>query len=65
MQTTIRRLGPGDEDVVRSLDPEPFTALLADDRTVFVAAFDGDDPVGFAFGYVLRALNRISSHRDV
>ena len=29
------------------------TALLADDRTVFVAAFDGETPVGFAFGYVL------------
>ena len=53
-QTTIRRLGPGDEDVIRALaDDEPQTALLADDRTVFVAAFDGETPVGFAFGYVL------------
>ena len=53
-QTTIRRLAPGDEEVVRRLaEHEPQTALLADDRTVFVAAFDGDDPVGFAFGYVL------------
>ena len=53
-QTTIRRLGPGDEDVVRRLaEDEPQTALLADGRTVFVAAFDGDEPVGFAFGYVL------------
>jgi aminoglycoside 3-N-acetyltransferase I len=53
-QTTIRRLGPDDEDVVRRLaEREPQTALLADDRTVFVAAFDGDDPIGFAFGYVL------------
>jgi ribosomal protein S18 acetylase RimI-like enzyme len=26
---------------------------LADDRTVFVGAFDGERPVGFAFGYVL------------
>jgi aminoglycoside 3-N-acetyltransferase I len=53
-QTTIRRLGPGDEDVVSALaEDEPQTALLADDRTTFVAAFDGDTPVGFAFGYVL------------
>lgn len=53
-QTTIRRLGPGDEDVIRALaENEPQTALLSDDRTVFVAAFDGETPVGFAFGYVL------------
>jgi aminoglycoside 3-N-acetyltransferase I len=53
-QTTIRRLGPGDEDVVSALaEDKPQTALLADDRTTFVAAFDGDTPVGFAFGYVL------------
>ena len=54
-QTTIRRLGPDDEAVVERLAaPEaPHTALLADDRTVFVAAFDGDEPVGFAFGYLL------------
>ena len=51
----IRRLGPGDEAVVERLaeqDP-PRTELLRDPRTVFVAAFDGDDPVGFAFGYEL------------
>ncbi|MGN6799622.1 MAG: GNAT family N-acetyltransferase [Gaiellaceae bacterium] len=53
-QTTIRRLGPGDEDVIRALaEDEPQTALLADERTIFVAAFDGEDPVGFAFGYLL------------
>ena len=53
-QTTIRRLGPGDEDVIRALaEDEPQTALLADDRTTFVAAFDGETPIGFAFGYVL------------
>jgi aminoglycoside 3-N-acetyltransferase I len=53
-ETRIRRLGPGDEDVIRALaDDEAQTALLADDRTIFVAAFDGETPVGFAFGYVL------------
>jgi ribosomal protein S18 acetylase RimI-like enzyme len=50
----IRRLGPGDEEVVRALATRtPRTELLADDRTLFLAAFDGDEPVGFAFGYVL------------
>jgi aminoglycoside 3-N-acetyltransferase I len=55
MQTTVRRLGAGDEDVVRRLaeDGKPQTALLADERTIFVAAFDGEDSVGFAFGYLL------------
>jgi ribosomal protein S18 acetylase RimI-like enzyme len=53
-QTTIRRLGPGDEDVVRRLaSGEPQTVLLADDRTIFLAAFQGADPVGFVFGYEL------------
>jgi aminoglycoside 3-N-acetyltransferase I len=55
MQTTVRRLAAGDEDVVRRLaeDGRPQTALLADERTIFVAAFDGEEPVGFAFGYLL------------
>jgi ribosomal protein S18 acetylase RimI-like enzyme len=53
-ETDIRRLGPGDEDVVRRLaERPPQTALLADDRTIFLAAFDGDEPVGFVFGYDL------------
>jgi len=53
-QTTVRRLGPGDEAVVERLATrEPRTALLSDERTVFLAAFDGDEPVGFAFGYEL------------
>jgi aminoglycoside 6'-N-acetyltransferase I len=54
LQTTVRRLGAGDEDVIRQLaEDAPQTALLADDRTIFLAAFDGDDPVGFVFGYDL------------
>jgi aminoglycoside 3-N-acetyltransferase I len=53
-QTSIRRLGPGDEAVIQALaEGQPQTALLEDDRTLFVAAFDGETPVGFAFGYVL------------
>ena len=31
----------------------PQTALLADERTIFLVAFAGDEPVGFAFGYLL------------
>ena len=54
LQTTVRRLGVGDEDVIRRLaEKAPQTALLADDRTIFLAAFDGDDPIGFVFGYDL------------
>jgi ribosomal protein S18 acetylase RimI-like enzyme len=53
-QTTLRRLGPGDDEVIRKLaEREPRTALLADDRTIFLAAFQGDEPVGFVFGYEL------------
>jgi aminoglycoside 3-N-acetyltransferase I len=54
LQTTIRRLGPGDEEVVRKLaERSPQTALLADERTIFLAAFVGSEPVGFVFGYDL------------
>jgi len=52
----IRRLKPGDEDVVERLaaDEEPQTALLHDENTIFLVAFDDDDsPVGFVFGYEL------------
>jgi aminoglycoside 3-N-acetyltransferase I len=50
----IRRLGPGDEDVVQRLATrEPQTALLDDDRCVYLVAFDGDDPVGFVLAYEL------------
>jgi aminoglycoside 3-N-acetyltransferase I len=51
---TVRRLGPGDEDVIRRLaEHAPQTALLGDERTIFFAAFDEAEPVGFAFGYEL------------
>jgi len=51
---TVRRLGPGDEKVVSMLaEHEPQPALLADDRTIFLAAFQGAEPIGFVFGYEL------------
>jgi aminoglycoside 3-N-acetyltransferase I len=53
-QTTVRRLGPGDEDVVRKLaEREPQVGLLADAATIFLAAFQADQPIGFVFGYEL------------
>ena len=53
-QTTVRRLGPGDEDVVRTLaEREPQVGLLEDEATIFLAAFQGTQPVGFVFGYEL------------
>jgi ribosomal protein S18 acetylase RimI-like enzyme len=53
-ETTVRRLGPGDENVVRRLaEGEPQTALLSDDATIFLAAFQGAEPIGFVFGYEL------------
>jgi len=51
----IRRLGPEDGDVVRKLATRPpHFELLEDERTVFLAAFEDGEPIGFAFGYVLR-----------
>ena len=51
----VRRLGPGDEQVVARLaeNAAPRSDLLADERTIFLAAFDGPDPVGFLLAYEL------------
>ena len=50
----IRRLDADDGDVIRELaEGEPRTALLADPDTIFLVAFDGEQPVGFTFGYEL------------
>ena len=55
MKTTVRRLGPGDEDVVAALaDRAPQTALLADDSTIFLAAFENREPIGFVLAYELQ-----------
>ncbi len=51
----VRRLGPGDEGVVRELaEREPQTELLTDERTLFLAAFDDSTPIGFVLAYVLQ-----------
>jgi aminoglycoside 3-N-acetyltransferase I len=52
----VRRLGPGDEDLIRALaedDAPDAAALLRDERTFYVAALDGDRPVGFVFAHEL------------
>jgi aminoglycoside 6'-N-acetyltransferase I len=53
----VRVLGPGDDAVVAALatydGPRDRTALLADERTLFVAAFDGDEPIGFVLAHDL------------
>jgi aminoglycoside 3-N-acetyltransferase I len=49
---SVRRLRVGDEHVVERLaDRTPRTALLADDRTIFLVAFAGAEPVGFVLAY--------------
>jgi aminoglycoside 3-N-acetyltransferase I len=54
VQTTVRRLGPGDEDVVRKLaEGAAHLALLADEHTIVLAAFQGKQPIGFVYGYEL------------
>jgi ribosomal protein S18 acetylase RimI-like enzyme len=57
MDTDIRLLRPGDENVVRALrtydgdgDPE---GLLADPRTLMLVAFDDERPVGFVLAHDL------------
>jgi ribosomal protein S18 acetylase RimI-like enzyme len=46
----VRRLGPGDEHVVEALatrePPARAAELLGDDNTIFVVAFEGDEPIG-------------------
>jgi GNAT superfamily N-acetyltransferase len=50
----IRRLGPGDEDVVRALATRPpHFELLHDERTIFLVAFDDGEPIGFVLAHHL------------
>jgi aminoglycoside 3-N-acetyltransferase I len=57
---TIRRLAPGDEGVVgalatyRRLTEDEARAVLADDDTILLVAFDDAHPTGFVLAYVLR-----------
>ena len=50
----IRRLRPGDEDVVRALATRPpHFELLEDERTIFLVAFENGDPIGFVLAHHL------------
>jgi aminoglycoside 3-N-acetyltransferase I len=57
---TIRRLAPGDEDVVgalatyRRLTEDEARAFLSDEDTILLVAFEGNEPAGFVLAYVLR-----------
>jgi ribosomal protein S18 acetylase RimI-like enzyme len=56
---TVRQLGPGDEGVVERLadhaPPARAAELLADERTILLAAFEGEEPqpIGFVLAYEL------------
>ena len=56
---TIRRLVPGDESIVadlaaeRALTFDETAALLADERTFYLVALEGESPVGFVFAHEL------------
>jgi ribosomal protein S18 acetylase RimI-like enzyme len=63
MALEIRRLQPGDEEIVRALadreryeplSPEAARGLLSEPRNLLVVAFDGGEPVGLVLGYELQ-----------
>jgi ribosomal protein S18 acetylase RimI-like enzyme len=63
MAVDVRRLEPGDEEIVRALTDrqryEPLTAasarrFLTEPHNLMVVAFDGGAPVGFVLGYELQ-----------
>jgi aminoglycoside 3-N-acetyltransferase I len=53
----VSLLAPGDEAVVERLatqgPPQRVRELLADERTVFLVAFEGAEPIGFVLAYEL------------
>ncbi len=50
----IRRLGPGDEDVVSALATRPpHTELLHDEQTILLVAFEDGEPIGFVLAHDL------------
>jgi len=54
MTLEIRRLGPGDDELVAKVATrEPRTALLDDPRALFLVALDGGEPVGLVLAYEL------------
>jgi ribosomal protein S18 acetylase RimI-like enzyme len=59
-QVDVQRLVPGDEEVVvtlgqdRALSPEAAAALLRDPGIRYFVALVNEEPVGYAFAYLLR-----------
>jgi ribosomal protein S18 acetylase RimI-like enzyme len=62
----IRRLAPGDEDVLRAIagrykeaapSAEQARAFLAEPAHYLLAALDGAEPVGFALGYLMERID--------
>jgi len=52
--TVVRRLRPGDEQVVARLaERAPQTALLSSESTIFLVAFEAEEPIGFVLAYEL------------
>jgi len=53
----VRRLGPGDDHLVEQLaeqaPPARAAELLADERTIFLVAFEESEPIGFVLAYEL------------
>ena len=50
----IRRLGPGDEDVVRAIATRPpHFEFLEDEHTILLVAFEDGEPIGFVLGHHL------------
>jgi ribosomal protein S18 acetylase RimI-like enzyme len=61
-----RRLGPGDEELLQKLcrrfkervpSHDEAERFLADPSVAVFAALEDDEPVGFAYGYVLRRID--------
>jgi ribosomal protein S18 acetylase RimI-like enzyme len=65
---TIRRLSPGDEEIVvqlggeRPLTHAQATDLVADERTIYLVAFDRQEPVGYVFAHQLPRRGGDPSH---
>ena len=62
----VRRLGPGDEPVVERLAEQGSSPrlpdLLADERTIVLAALERDEPIGFVLAYELLRRHGDASH---
>ena len=57
----VRRLRRGDQEVVAALaERSPHSELLADERTIFLVAFEHEAPVGFVLAYELPRRHKLA-----